>query len=373
MKFEDVKKQNRNNVYRVIYESKKISKPDIAGKLCISVPSVSQYVTDLKEMGLISDEGFYESTGGRKAAVISCIADAKIAIGVQILRDKVHLTAIDLYGNILKTEDLEIPFKRDDAYCAFIGNAVTVFFISLDISNDKLLGVGIAIQGLVDHKTQKIIFGPLADSTGFSMENFKEFIPFPCTLRHDTESSANYALWLNEKAKNALYFVLNKDVGGVLVINGSVFYSSKLPSGLIAHMTIVPGGLPCYCGKKGCVNAYCSPAFLLAGFHESLDEFFLNVRVKEKRHSVRWAEYLHYVAAAIYNYQVILGTEVVIDGDVAKYMNDEDIKKLEEMVIDGSTLADRFPNISLSKEYDAAAGAALFYIKDFLKQFGITN
>ena len=370
MNLVDIKKMNRNHVLQLVYQNKHISKPEIAATLGISLPTVTHCVNELKQMNLVTDKGFFESTGGRKAAIISFRNNVKMAIGVEILRDCVHLVALDLFGNIQCSKDYEILFQNNDFYCLQVGNYINQFFIDLNISANTLLGVGIAIQGLVNEETGELFFGRILDADGFSAQQIGRHISFPCSLGHDTELAAAFALWHDPSIHEALYLVLNKNVGGAVIINGRVHRNQKLPSGLIEHMTLVPNGRPCYCGKTGCVEAYLSSYVLLGDGIRSLDEFFRRLRNGDPACRARWQNYLRNLAAAIYNYQIIISTKVVLGGGIAKYLLPEDIETLKKLVLASSLITDEMPPILISKYNDAAAGAALQYIEGFLSQFG---
>ena len=115
------------------------------------------------------------------------------------------------------------------------------FFISLrNPFSDALLGVGISIQGLVDNAGTHITFGPILGTEGFSAESIGKYISIADTpiLVHDTEASASYALWQHPQIKDALFLVLNRNLGGAVIINGQIHRGISRPSGLIAHMNI---------------------------------------------------------------------------------------------------------------------------------------
>lgn len=135
-------------------------------------------------------------------------------------------------------------------------------------------------------------------------------------------------------------------------------------------MTLIPNGRKCYCGKHGCVETYCSTDALLAPFGESLKDFFDALRNGESNHCEAWQHYLELLASAIYNYQIILSTEVLISGHVTQYMTEDDLQLLVGLTLGNSHLADNLPQISISRYNNAAAGAALYYIKDILQQYG---
>lgn len=55
---------------------------------------------------------------------------------------------------------------------------------------------------------------------------------------------------------------------------GELEQGSDFRCGEVGHMTIVPDGLPCYCGKKGCMDAYCSAKGLSVLTDDRLESFF---------------------------------------------------------------------------------------------------
>lgn len=370
MNLVDIKEMNRNHVYQLIYQNRNISKPEIAASLNISLPTVSQCVNELKALSLVTDKGFFESTGGRKAAIISCNKDVRIAIGVEILKDTVFLVAVDLYGEMICHKSFDIPFARNEFYYSRVGNAITNFFIDLNVPKETLLGVGLAIQGLVNKDTATVTFGRVMDAEGFSAEDIRKYLPFNCVLQHDTELAASYALWKNPSMNDTLFLALNKFMGGAVIIDGRVHRGTSLPSGLLEHMTLVPDGKMCYCGKKGCVDAYCSTRALREGLDESTEAFFKQLRLCEPAHVSRWNEYLEHMSQAIYDYQILLNTEVMLSGSVAQHLTDDDIARLTLLVKDKTTITDELPKITVAiGENYAAHGAALYYITSFLEDY----
>ena len=369
----DIKELNRQRVYQLVYQEKQISKPILSSKLEISLPTVSQCVKELIERGLVSEKGYFESTGGRKAAIITINRNIKVSVGVEILKELIHLTVIDLYGTVIQEKFIPFPFKDDEEYCSRVGRYIVEFVDDAQIDHSTILGVGIAIQGLVDKKTGKLTFGRILNANGFGAERIGKYIPFQCSLHHDTEVAAAFTLWHNPQINDALYMVLNRNLGGAVIINGEVHHGQILPSGLIAHMTLIPNGRTCYCGKKGCVEAYCSADCIIKSFDQELKDFFFDLRRGEPAHVRFWEEYLTYLAGAIYNYQILMSTEVVIGGLAAEYLTKEDIHKIMDRELQGSNIAERMPRIWISEYNNTSAGAALIYIKDFLADFGITG
>ena len=113
---QEVKKLNRNRVFRYVNSREETSMPEISAALSISGPTVLKIVNELKEEKLIREVGEFESTGGRKAKAIAAVRDVKYAIGLDITKNHVGIVYTDLSGKALKHERVRKPFKYTQTY-----------------------------------------------------------------------------------------------------------------------------------------------------------------------------------------------------------------------------------------------------------------
>lgn len=363
----DVKKNNTLKVFQLIYNEKVISKLNIAQTLGISLPTVAQCVAELKAEGLISDDYRYESHVGRKAAGIMSLPNCRVAIGVEIHRHSIRAVAVNIYGEVLAEDRFDITYTNDEKYYFLLGNAINKFFISCNFTKDIFLGVGIAVQGLPNRSGEKMIYGKILDNKAFSLTGLRPYICFPCTLRHDTEALANYALWNYPEIKDCCFLGIDINLGGALIIDRSAHWGDTLPSGVFEHMIIEPGGRQCYCGKSGCAEAYCSSVSLLEGTGETLDSFFLKMHEGNEDYQKRWKDLLRHLAFLLDNLQMMFCTEVVLAGQLANHFTEEDMKTLDSFLDKNFYQDIPRPGIILSHYNDNAIGAALYYITQFLE------
>ncbi len=61
--------ENRNRIFHCIRQNKIISRPAIARELELSLPTVTTYLQELEDNGMIYKNGSLGNTGGRRAAV----------------------------------------------------------------------------------------------------------------------------------------------------------------------------------------------------------------------------------------------------------------------------------------------------------------
>jgi len=364
-----LKEKNKKNILDYIYKNKEVSPQMISEDLNLSRPTVAQVLKEWQEADVIYQKGYVESTGGRKAKKYIFNSLGKIAIGLEMLSDRYEIVAIDLYADTLKFEKFQYPFSNTKEYYDTVCESVNRFIESLQTTRDNILGVGIALQGLISADGKEVIYGKILNCTGLTISEFTSRIHLPCTFNHDAESVANEELWLNPELDNAIFFNIRDNLSGAVIINGEFFRGGELKSGVFEHMTLVPNGHPCYCGKKGCVNSYCSlNALLKPG--ESLEIFFQKLRNKDQKIEKRWHAYLEHLAVAIDNLHMFITSDVVLGGTLSKYLTEEDVQELQELAYQCSAFPSREQYIKISKSVimPLGIGAAIPFVKKYMEE-----
>lgn len=366
----EVRTYNKSRVYEKIYEKHSISKQEIATQLEMSLTTVTQNLKLLETEGLITITGQYQSTGGRKANAYSIVSTAAIAIGIDILKDRLHFVAIDLYGEILQKKTLAVRFFAEEGYYKMLGESTQQFIATLPKElQDRILGVGIAVQGLVSADGQSMDSGIILNCTGMKLSDLSAYIPYTCRLEHDSTATAATELWQDPSLKDSIIFILNHNLGGAIIINGQIHYGPNLRSGTLEHIQLKEDGPLCYCGKQGCLETYCSIDSLEHAAGTDMDTFFFRLRNGDKQSKMVWDTWMDNLATAIRSIILVLDCNIVLSGYLAPYLNEEDVQRLRELTQEKSPYPLRLTEIKLNHygELAPATGAALPYIKNFLK------
>lgn len=359
---------NEKNILHYIYNNRNATSLTLQRDLNLSRPTVAQILKDLSMLHFIYTKGLADSTGGRKASLYEFNPTIKISIGVEILIDHFELTAVDLYGEMLKFEKHSMQFSNSPDYYDNLCYIIDLFIRSLCFPPEQILNVGLALQALISPDGQKIIYGKILDCTGLSIQEFSKRLPYPCSFHHDAEARANVELWMNPFLKDAIFLNIRSDVSGSIIIDRGFFQDGAYKSGLFEHMTMIPNGRPCYCGKKGCVNAYCSLKALLLN-QEDIKNFFFKVRSGSDGHRKRWQKYLEHLATAIDNFHMIINSNVIIAGTLSLYLNEEDLDYMHSIILQKTAFPTPKRYISISKysHFPACMGAALPAVREFLE------
>lgn len=364
-----VKKINRSKVYQYIYREKTTSKRQIVQDLQMGLSTVSQNLNLLEQDGLIEKNGYFESTGGRKANAIQIVSDFRISIGIGILKNMFHITAVDLYGNALYTNTIPFPYSNTPDYYKQVTDKIKEFIATNQYDEEKILGVSIATQGITSPDHSTVLYGNIMNNTGMILEDFSRYLPYPCYLEHDSKSAAFLELWKHPELDSAVVFLLNRNLGGAIITNHQIHQGSSMHSGTIEHICINPDGPLCYCGNRGCLETYCSANALEQAAGMNIKDFFSLLREKKSPQLTQiWKDYLHHLAFAMKNLNLIIDAPIIISGYLAPYFLEDDIAYLTKHINVSSPFALNKEHIFVGTngQYTPAIGAALFYVNQFI-------
>ncbi len=115
----------------------------------LSLPTVSIIVRDLINDGLVRERGMLASSGGRKPIELVPVYDARYAIGVKIENENISLVIIDLGVRTIYQNTLFLPFENTDEYWNSLALHLKYAIEDSMIDESKLLGIGIAVPGVV--------------------------------------------------------------------------------------------------------------------------------------------------------------------------------------------------------------------------------
>ena len=360
----DVKRINKNIIYKYILERNKVSKHEIAISLNMSMPTVLQNIKELFEANLIKEVGEFESSGGRKAKAMSIVEDAKLAIGIDITRNHISLVLVNLFGNVIKNIRLKNRFRYTKEYFLWFENSIKEFVS--DIDNNKILGAGLSIPGIIDKSGTDIASSYVLGFKDVPYTDFTKYIPFECIFINDANAAGFAEARYIEN--NAIYLSLSNSVGGAIIFAKQIYNGDNLRAGEFGHMNIVPNGEKCYCGKIGCLDCYCRANLLSDLTNGKLNVFFDKLNKGNKIIDETWEKYLYYLAIAVNNLRMSFDCDVVIGGYVGGYFSDylEDFRnrvaKLNTFETNGNYVK------SCKHHFEGAAlGAALQHIHSFIE------
>ena len=364
----ELRRQNRSRVFRYIYDSETpVTKQDIASSLSLSLPTVGQNLKALQEEGLLEMQGTFHSTGGRKPRAIGIAAGIRCAVGVMLSAYHVHMVCIDLRANLIGHTSIKYDFSDSDTYFQQLAANLEQFLDDTHIDRSHLLGVGVALPGIVHEDQGIVVLSRIVNVRQFPVKRLTKYIPYPCFIENDA-NAGGIAEWWNHKAhENMVYLPVQRGVGGAVLLDGVRYMGHHHHSGEFGHMCIVPDGRPCLCGKRGCLEAYCSTARLSTDLGITRESFFADLEAGNPAYQKRWEEYLDYLSIGINNIRMVLDCDIVLGGVLAQFMEPY-IDQLRERLAQRNPFLSTGDYLKLSRyrSWSTCVGVALHFISQFI-------
>jgi glucokinase len=198
-----------------------------------------------------------------------------LTIGVDIGGTSVRAGVVDGEGTVLAESaapTADDPDALDDTVAGLVGRLA---------GEHPVAAVGLAVAGFVDRDRCSVAFGahlpwrddPVADRLGARLG-------MPVVLEHDANAAgiAEHRVGAAAGASVALLVALGTGIGAALLVDGTVYRGAHGVAPELGHLTVVREGRPCPCGKRGCLERYCSGTALGHAAEElvaATDEFSL--------------------------------------------------------------------------------------------------
>jgi predicted NBD/HSP70 family sugar kinase len=267
-----------DDVLRMIWTERTISRAEIARRADLSRSTVSELVGFLLSTGLISEAGVGASRGGRRPINLEFQDDAAGIIGLDI--GATHLTAVltDLRGRVLAAEYREWPVRTDpEGTRALAIELITACLAKRPDVSRALLGIGIAVPSPVDprhpERLSPLVLPDWGGRNGF--EVIRTRFRVPLFIDNDANLGALAEQWwgAGRGVPDFAYIKVATGVGSGHVIEGRVRRGATGVAGEIGHVAIDPRGASCACGNRGCLVTFVGSTALVERTRTLLPDF----------------------------------------------------------------------------------------------------
>lgn len=190
--------------------------------------------------------------------------DKNLVIGIDIGGTGTKIGLVDARGEILARDEgiATTAYPTFDGFVDAMSEVIERLLTATD-SHGKVRGIGVGAPdsnyytGNIEHAFNLPWKGvlPLAD-----MLSKRCNIPVYVTNDANAAAIGEMTYGTAKGMKNFIVITLGTGVGSGIVINGQVVYGNDGFAGELGHVTMVRGdnGRLCGCGRRGCLEAYCS-------------------------------------------------------------------------------------------------------------------
>ena len=186
----------------------------------------------------------------------------KYGFGIDVGGTTVKLAYFDENGKMLDKWEIPTDTSENGKNIAKdIADSVENYLVTNQIPREDIIGIGMGVPGPVSsdgvvHTCINLGWGVLNVE-----QEMSQLTGFPVKAGNDATVAALGEYWVGggKGYENMVMITLGTGVGGGIVVEGKVLRGSHGAFGEIGHMTMNrKETLVCNCGKRGCVELYCS-------------------------------------------------------------------------------------------------------------------
>ncbi len=267
------KQQQKNEIVRLLYLYKTLTNAGLVQETGLSLPTVTQLLSELADEGFIKILGSGSSSGGRKPNLIGLTDRAFYTISVDIERYSAKIALINSNNDyVVKPFQFEMDLSDKNATVDIVSSQINKLIEDFKNDAGRFIGVGISLPGLTNSDK----------GINYNFLNFNELsvsviigqrVNLPVFIINDAKARALAELRYGKavNAKNAMVMYIGWGLGTGLILNGRLFNGSDGFSGELSHIPVVENGILCQCGKRGCLETIASGTTLVRLAKEGID------------------------------------------------------------------------------------------------------
>ena len=211
----------------------------------------------------------------------------KYGFGVDLGGTTVKIAYFDVNGTMLsKWEIPTVTAGGGKQILPDIASSIKKYMEENNVERSSIVGIGIGVPGPVDGKGVVNKCVNLGWGVFNISETLSELTGFPVKAGNDANVAALGEYWKGggQGCENMVFATLGTGVGGGIVIDGHLLHGAHGSGGEIGHLVLNREETEqCGCGKRGCVEQYCSATGIvrMAYKHLASTDAFSSLRILE--------------------------------------------------------------------------------------------
>ncbi len=184
-----------------------------------------------------------------------------LACGVDVGGTKIAGGVVDEAGSVV--EELQVTSPATDVHA--IEAAIEKLVTEL-ATRHQIEAVGVGAAGYIDKSRSVVLFAPNLALRDLDLKgDLETTLGLPVVVENDANAAAwgEFQFGAGHDVDDLLLVTVGTGVGGGVVLDGSLYRGAFGVGAEIGHMRVVPDGIRCGCGNRGCFEMYASGSALV--------------------------------------------------------------------------------------------------------------
>lgn len=186
---------------------------------------------------------------------------ADCVLGIDVGGTKTACAAVDADGRILLRADIASPADDADLMIRSLLDLIADTIADCGSQGLSVVGVGLGAAGFISFEGGMLMCSPnIAWSDVPLVAIMSERTGLACFLDNDANVAAHGERFAGvcRGVDDFVYLTLGTGIGGGIFIGGRIYRGHRGTAAEPGHMVMEPGGPPCTCGQRGCLEALAS-------------------------------------------------------------------------------------------------------------------
>jgi len=246
--------KNVRKILTLLAHAGPLSKMELVERAQISWATVSKLVNRLLAQQIIKCEGTSprQLQKGKNAYIYSLTGSKPLAVGVDMEYKTTTMLLTNLRGDEIYQRVYKTPANPTSGQLRNFFRLRLESFISNSSVNEKdLSGIGIGIPGIGIPSWLK----PRREDENLA-ESLEQDLGYPVSIENNIRAYTMFEKWGKQliSLEELILVSIRSGVGSGIIIGGELYSGQQGLAGELGHFEIVPKGLPCRCGKRGCLE-----------------------------------------------------------------------------------------------------------------------
>lgn len=261
---EDLRRFNRGLVLERIFFRCIASRNDIAGDTGLTGAAVSRITRELLDAGLIRERQSTEEQGGpgRPVTGLELAPNGAFVIGVGIGAYEQWIQIANQRGECVSRRAIQLLNRKPLARALqMLIREAHAMVNEAGIPRRRILGMMVAIAGVVDHERGNVLYSPNIGWDGAKVaEPLQRGLQLPVRIEalHHALNLAEARFGATRGARDVVLVNAALGIGASVMESGRIVRGNRAAAGQIGHMRIAGASELCTCGRRGCLDTVAS-------------------------------------------------------------------------------------------------------------------
>lgn len=359
-----MKISNKKKILEIIHRKKNIYRAQIAEITNMSNQTVTNLVKELIQEGLVQEVSMEKKSRGRNPMALSINYTQLYAIGAEISVKSISVGLYDFDGN--KIESVEKNYSVEENLINLL-KEILDSMISLPKYSDKIKGIALSIEGIVDDRKGIVIKAKDLGLDNLNIVNELGYTDIPVLIKNDVNMLAE-TFTRKDEMTNYMVIKLDRGIGSALVLNKNLLTSTNNVAGEFGHIKLYSIDNPkiCKCGKYGCLTTEASLSAIEKKLDMEIKDIIENYKNKDSNINEVLEEAAVLIGEPMANAIALLDLDkVILTGKTVQYFGEIVVNKIEKTLEGNINKWQSFKGIEVMEPFHIEERCAKFVVENY--------